>query len=36
MLARVTRRSIGQLGIAAGQAVFVQVKGVSLIAGRTG
>jgi molybdate transport system ATP-binding protein len=36
MLARVTRRSIGQLGIAPGQEVFAQVKGVSLIAGRTG
>ncbi|MDR3473056.1 MAG: molybdenum ABC transporter ATP-binding protein [Devosia sp.] len=36
MLARVTRRSIRQLGLAPGQPVFAQVKGVSLIAGPGG
>jgi molybdate transport system ATP-binding protein len=33
MLARVTRRSISALGLAPGQEVFAQVKGVSLVTG---
>ena len=33
MLARVTQRSVRQLGLAAGQPVFAQVKGVSLVTG---
>lgn len=33
MLARVTLRSVRQLGLQPGQAVFAQVKGVSLVAG---
>jgi len=36
MLARVTLRSVRQLGLQAGQAVFAQVKGVSLVAGANG
>jgi molybdate transport system ATP-binding protein len=33
MLARVTRRSVRALGLSAGQPVFAQVKGVSLVTG---
>jgi len=33
MLARITRRSVRQLGLKVGQAVFAQVKGVSVLAG---
>lgn len=36
MLARVTLRSVRQLGLQVGQAVFAQVKGVSLVAGPNG
>jgi molybdate transport system ATP-binding protein len=36
LLARITRRSWDQLGLAEGLGVFAQVKGVSLVAGATG
>jgi molybdate transport system ATP-binding protein len=36
LLARITRRSRDQLGLAEGLSVFAQVKGVSLVAGATG
>jgi len=33
LLARLTRRSARELGLVPGQAVFAQVKGVSVLAG---
>ncbi len=36
MLSRITRRSLRQLGLAAGQEVFAQVKGVSIVTGPPG
>ena len=36
ILARVTRRSWESLGLAPGQTVFAQIKGVALVTGRTG